>query len=63
MNNHKKKEKNMSEDYTYDELKPHLEAHQRQEIEDLGASAARWTKVKWGAAGFIVLTLLVIGLI
>lgn len=50
-------------DYTYDELKPHLEQHQRQEIEDLDAAAARWTKAKWGAFAFIVLTLLTIGLI
>ena len=53
----------MSEDYTYDQLKPHLEDHQRQEMNDISTSTVRWYKVKWGAAGFIVLTLLVIGLI
>jgi len=52
----------MSE-YTYDELKPHLEPHQRQEIEGFQTSAANWTKAKWGALAFIVLTLLTIGLI
>lgn len=49
-------------EHTYDELKPHLNPAQQQEIEDLEASRQRWVYAKWGAVGFIVLTVVIIGL-